>query len=100
MHLDKKIYGMILCANNSRGGTLTPKMLNKTKNTSHGLRKMPCREGSMVVMFYPLDDTTLVVEAGDNVVLEFTGKSVFSFGLSLIYYTDVLDSKLAIQNVS
>lgn len=61
---------------------------------------------SMRVMFYPLDDTTLVVEAGDTVVLEFP-RQLFSScglrlccGLRLIYENDVVDSKLVIRKVT
>lgn len=108
MYLDKKICGMFLCATITKISeihTISFKMLNKTRNTSHRLKEMVLGfDCSMSVMFYPLDDTTLVVEAGDTVVLEFPQKSVSSCGLRLccglrlIYESDVVDLKLVTQN--
>ncbi|PWA80026.1 hypothetical protein CTI12_AA069630 [Artemisia annua] len=65
----------------------------------------------MLVMFYPLNDTTLVVEAGDTVEVKFNDttvdivellfcdeKSVKSCGLRLIYEDDVVDSGLVLKD--
>ncbi|KAI3741842.1 hypothetical protein L1987_59520 [Smallanthus sonchifolius] len=93
MHLGKNICGVILYATTGTfvaPSTIASKMVNKTKNTSHRLIEMVFQQGAMCVMFYPLDDTTLVVEAGDTVALEFPQKSVSSRGLRLIYDNDVV----------
>ncbi|KAI3800976.1 hypothetical protein L1987_29076 [Smallanthus sonchifolius] len=93
MHLGKKICGVILYATTGTfvpTSTIASKMVNKTKNTSHRLKEMVFQQGSMCVMFYPLDDTTIMVEAGDTVALEFPQKSVSSCGLRLIYDNDVV----------
>ncbi|KAK9055801.1 hypothetical protein SSX86_026886 [Deinandra increscens subsp. villosa] len=108
VHMEKKICGMILCATTTRNSvihTITFKLLNRTKNTSHLVKDLVLDfDCSMLAMFYPLDDTTLLVEAGDTVVLEFPRKLVSSCGLRLccglrlIYESDVVDSKLVSQD--
>ncbi|GKD72652.1 TMV resistance protein N [Tanacetum coccineum] len=68
---------------------VSPTIYNKTKGTSHQFYKLMYRG----VQFHPLNDTTLLVEAGDTVELQFDdNESVKSFGLHLIYEDDVVDS--------
>ncbi|GJU14312.1 hypothetical protein Tco_1142278 [Tanacetum coccineum] len=87
MHYDKQICGVILCATmdleiDDLPVSVYPQMHNETKETSHRFREITFKGCfSMCVMFCPLDDTKLVVEAGDTVV----------------YEDDVLDSKLVIS---
>ncbi|GKD41272.1 hypothetical protein Tco_1261479, partial [Tanacetum coccineum] len=53
-----------------------------------------------MVTFYPLDHTTLVVEAGDTVELLFNDQeSVKSVGLRLICEDDVVDSGLVLKDI-
>ncbi|KAI3693516.1 hypothetical protein L1987_76460 [Smallanthus sonchifolius] len=92
MHLDKNICGVILCTRDLFGSTVL--LLNKTKNTSVRFKEEIISD----VMFYPLDVTTLVVEAGDTVVLEFYDDFGTGGGLRLIQDTDVMDSELVFQN--
>ncbi|KAI3800974.1 hypothetical protein L1987_29074 [Smallanthus sonchifolius] len=100
VHLDNNICGIILCANISNySSAATLKMHNKTKDTSHRF-KTNMQEGCMFVMFYPLDDTTLLVEPGDSVVLILPLGSVSTYGMRLIYESDVVDCKLVIQTVT
>ncbi|GJW94644.1 TMV resistance protein N [Tanacetum coccineum] len=106
MHFDNQIRGVILCAmtdlDNDHDVWFNPKMHNETKELSHRFGQMDF-EGcvSMCVMFCPLNNTTLVVEAGDTVVFQFGhGNKVASCcGLRLVYEDDVLDSKLVIKSV-
>ncbi|XP_076896427.1 TMV resistance protein N-like [Bidens hawaiensis] len=100
-YISKKLCGIILYAKNTESlWILSPKMFNKTKNTSHCLTEMELRYDSVFVMFYPLDHTTLVVEAGDTVIFEFPQNSILRCGLRLIYDSDVVDSDLVIQHVN
>ncbi|PWA76538.1 TMV resistance protein N [Artemisia annua] len=117
IQFDSKICGLILCATieedyiPSLWGFLA--IYNKTKGTSHRFRDCSYGSASMLVMFYPLNDTTLVVEAGDTVEVKFTDttlvvdiveqifydeKSVKSCGLRLIYEDDVVDSGLVLKD--
>ncbi|GKB18145.1 TMV resistance protein N [Tanacetum coccineum] len=99
-----KICGLILCA--TRGNKdvyekwVCPAIYNQTKGTSHRLRDVGDDCGTMMVMFYPLNDTTLVVEAGDTVEIEFLYKRVLSCGLRLVYEDDVVDSGLVIKDAT
>ncbi|GKB73247.1 TMV resistance protein N [Tanacetum coccineum] len=99
-----KICGLILCA--TRGNKdvcekwVCPAIYNQTKGTSHRLRDVGDDCGTMMVMFYPLNDTTLVVEAGDTVEVEFLYKRVLSCGLRLVYEDDVVDSGLVIKDAA
>ncbi|GJV74847.1 TMV resistance protein N [Tanacetum coccineum] len=77
MHYDKQICGVILCATmdlkiDDLPVSVYPQMHNETKETSHRFREMTFKGCfSMCVMFCPLDDTELGVEASDTVVLKF-----------------------------
>ncbi|GKC06686.1 TMV resistance protein N [Tanacetum coccineum] len=104
-HLDKKILGFIIHATTQQhyhsSPYITPKILNKTNQKSHHFRRMELGSISTCIIFYPLDDTTLVVKAGDTAVLQFRDeyvpKRVTSYGLSLVYEGDEMDSKLVIE---
>ncbi|PWA77141.1 TMV resistance protein N [Artemisia annua] len=96
-----KIWGLILCATRDKyAPSISPEIYNKTKGTSHQIRDFGGVWGSMFVMFYPLNNTTLVVEAGDTLEVEFNDKSLTSGGLRLVYENDVVDSGLVLKDVS
>ncbi|PWA80033.1 TMV resistance protein N [Artemisia annua] len=111
MHYDKQICGVILCAIlhmdvDQDPITIHPKMHNKSKETSHDHFRIMVFSGRfcMCVMFCPFDDTELVVEAGDTVILEFDNdddniddNKVSRCGMRWVYEDDVLDSKLVIS---
>lgn len=106
LHLDKKICGVILCATAkySFNEPLSIKVLNKNKKTSCWISSMIVRRAtSMYVLFYGFNDTTLVVEAGDIVTIQFvqklTPEMCWRYGFRLIYEGDVVDSKLLLQSV-
>ncbi|KAK1420496.1 hypothetical protein QVD17_22144 [Tagetes erecta] len=114
VHLDN-ICGIILCVNTLKyfNRHFVPNLHNKTKNTSHPLvtknaigpysLTFSCfRRQYMIVMSYPLDDTTLVVEPGDSLILELPHDqgSITSSALRLIYETDVVNYKLVFQTVT
>ncbi|XP_076939047.1 TMV resistance protein N-like [Bidens hawaiensis] len=75
LNLEGNICGIIVCANFSSYydcGIINPAVHNKTKNTSHRFKAYASHTiGTytvcMCVMWYPLDDTTLLVEPGDSV---------------------------------
>ncbi|XP_076900003.1 TMV resistance protein N-like isoform X2 [Bidens hawaiensis] len=106
LHMHNNICGIILCAcinldKFHSDNSVVPKMYNKTKNTSHHFKAntiaSPRRctfQDCMYVISYPLDNTTLLVEPGDSVavVLKVPQGSVSSYGLRLIYESDVVDS--------
>ncbi|PWA97044.1 TMV resistance protein N [Artemisia annua] len=107
IQFDSQICGLILCGpklyeDDGDDEWLHPTIYNKTKGTSH--KFYPSVVGSpMFVTFYPLNDTTLVVEAGDTVEVEFHDEvSLFplnSVGLRLVYEDDVVDSELVLKDV-
>ncbi|KAK1420489.1 hypothetical protein QVD17_22129 [Tagetes erecta] len=92
-----KICGAILCLGNSNPmmSNVALKMYNKTKNTSRHF-EVEVQGSYMGIMCCPLDNTTLLVEPGDFVVLKLPQGLVSSCGLRLIYENDVVDSKLVI----
>ncbi|PWA91696.1 TMV resistance protein N [Artemisia annua] len=106
IRFDSKICGLILCATRDKKDDeykewLYPVIYNKTKGTtSHRIRDFGGIWGSMFVMFYPLNNTTIVVEAGDTLEVEFNDESVTSVGLRLVYENDVVDSRLVLKDVS
>ncbi|KAI3741843.1 hypothetical protein L1987_59521 [Smallanthus sonchifolius] len=82
-------------------------MYNKTKNISHrfvtntsDLFAATTLGDCMYVLSYPLDDTTLLVEHGDSVVLKLPRGLVLSCGLRLIYESDVVDCILVFQTAT
>nr|GEX31987.1 hypothetical protein [Tanacetum cinerariifolium] len=99
-----KICALILCATRDKdkhfGQWVYPTIYNKTKGTRRRLSIVGFNIASRIVMFYPLDDTTLVVEAGDTMELLFNDQeSVKSVGLRLICEDDVVDSGLILKDV-
>lgn len=108
------IRGIILCANiyldfYVSDISIVPKIYNKTNNTSHRFKAYASHPSTsdalnncMCAMFYPLDDTTLLVEPGDSVavVLKLSRGSVLGCGLGLIYESDMVDCNLAIQTIT
>ncbi|KAI7757819.1 hypothetical protein M8C21_027178, partial [Ambrosia artemisiifolia] len=77
--LDNNIRGIILCANISEifsSRIIIPKIYNRTKNASHRFKTYTSHHLTthwwtrcMCVMCYPLDDTVLMVEPGDNLTV-------------------------------
>ncbi|XP_076900002.1 TMV resistance protein N-like isoform X1 [Bidens hawaiensis] len=105
LHLHNNICGIILCATPSEryiSIISNPKMHNKTKNTSHSFKVNRGDEvhNCMLVMSCPLDDTTLLVEPGEFVVIEFPQGSLSSCGLRLIYESDVVDGYLVVKTAT
>lgn len=105
-HFDNKICGVILCATLDEDKVYPymlwahPAIHNKTKGTSHLFGDCRYFSASMLVMFYPLNDTILLVEAGDTVELHIdNADEVTSCGLRLVYENDVVDSGLVLKNV-
>ncbi|PWA74761.1 TMV resistance protein N [Artemisia annua] len=101
-----KICGLILCATRDNKDDeydewANPTIYNRMKGTSHQFHDCRYNSDSMMVMFYPLNDTTLVVEAGDTVELQFFDDEhgVKRCGLRLIYEDDVVDSGLVFKDV-
>ncbi|GJY23027.1 hypothetical protein Tco_0396685 [Tanacetum coccineum] len=78
-----------------------PTIYNKTKGTSHRLLcKVGFNPASKMVKFYPLNDTTLAVEAGDTVELQFDDESGHkNGGVRLVYEDDAVDSGLVLKDV-
>ncbi|PWA50866.1 TMV resistance protein N [Artemisia annua] len=72
----------------------SPEIYNKTKGTRHCFRSLRS-SGTMMIMFYPLNDTTLVVEAGDTVEVVVYENC----GLRLVYEDEVADSGLVLKDV-
>ncbi|GKD35021.1 hypothetical protein Tco_1250530, partial [Tanacetum coccineum] len=107
--VNTKIYGLILCATTvvddkayiSSDHWVSPTIYNKTKGKSHRLLcTMGFNAASKIVKFYPLNDTTLAVEAGDTVELQFDDeKRHKSGGVRLVYEDDVVDSGLVLKDV-
>ncbi|PWA65672.1 TMV resistance protein N [Artemisia annua] len=117
IQFDSKICGLILCATKDEVDEfewVCPIIYNKTKGTSHRFSGSDYRDVSMMVMFYPLNDTTLVVEAGDTVELQFQFHKecphhlryteclhfIKSGGLLLVYEDEVVDSGLVLKEVN
>ncbi|PWA83462.1 TMV resistance protein N [Artemisia annua] len=77
VQFDSKIRGLILCDTREKDKDedwVYPVIYNKTKGTMHRLNGPNYYMVSRLVMFYPLIDTTLVVEAGDTVEVKFDDK--------------------------
>lgn len=93
-----KICGLILSIKYGTFSTIN----NKTKVKSHYMENDYHEECSLKVGFYPLNDKTVVVEAGDTVELQFydddDDDDVMSCGLRLIYEDDVVDSGLVLKD--
>ncbi|PWA94965.1 TMV resistance protein N [Artemisia annua] len=98
IRFDSKICGLILCATTSSWPFST--IHNKTKEKSHRIETIDhiiTSYSSLQVMFYPFNDKTVVVEAGDTVVLRLDRFT--SCGLHLVYEDDVADSGLVLKGV-
>nr|GEU93300.1 hypothetical protein [Tanacetum cinerariifolium] len=85
IQLHTKICGLIICATHDKedcNGWYRHEIYNKTKGTIH-----------------PLNDTTLLLEAGDTVEFYFKVLGIKSCGMLLIYEDDVVDSGLVLKDV-
>ncbi|PWA52719.1 protein SUPPRESSOR OF npr1-1, CONSTITUTIVE 1 [Artemisia annua] len=98
IEFDKKICGLILCAtkDDDEGEWVCPEIYNKTKRTNHRFSSFKFLD-EKVVMFYPLNDTTLVVEAGDVVRHRLYNCPASRSQFCWIYEDDVVDSGLVLK---
>ncbi|PWA50024.1 TMV resistance protein N [Artemisia annua] len=99
---DSKICGLIFCATTDNWTFL--EIHNKTKEKSHCIETIDhiiTTYSTLQVMFYPLNDKTVVVEAGDTVEVKFNDTTVAgdtvevrSCGLRRIYENDMVLRRL------
>ncbi|PWA62220.1 TMV resistance protein N [Artemisia annua] len=93
IRFDSKICGL-LCATTYYWPC--PTIHNKTKEESQCVEAMDDVSSTLKVVFYPLNDKTVVVEAGDTVELRFDRDT--SCGLRLVYEDDVIDLGLVLPS--
>lgn len=88
---DRKICGIILCIRFISQSYNDAELQNKTKGTScRPTRRVYYDLKSMCIRFFPLDNSMLMVEAGDTLAIDLHN-SVKGFGVRLIYKDGACD---------